>query len=62
MSPGSVYGTIGASVAPEASGRNATLQWVSPPIMSVSEPTKRPAGVAIMSLTPTPRVRVGFQE
>ena len=38
------------------------LEWNSCPIRSVSEPTQRPWLVASMSWTPTPRVRVGFQD
>ena len=46
---------------PPASGMNAILRWVSPPIRSVSEPTQSPWVVASMSKTPTPRARPGFQ-
>src|SRR5687767_14590615 len=59
---GSVGLLITGSVLPPARGISAMLEWYSPPIRSVSEPTQSPWLVASMSWTPTPRVRPGFQD
>ena len=41
---------------------NAIRPWTSPPILVVSLPTHRPAGVAYIAWAPTPRARPGFHD